>query len=373
MRLRYFTGLLGLLLGTACQNVPRLGVVLPETGSAAAYGASLKTGVSLALARHRSAGGPPIEVWFRDSGSDPARAASACEALFEQDATLVIGGATSAEAKAMIRVADRFGRVLLSPSASAPDLARRSDHFFRVYPSDELEGAHAARFLVGEQRLGTVLIVSEDNDYARGLLPVFVASLKAMGAQIVGPETITEPGWEARVRQALSRQGPEGAYVCGYGESISRALRVLRGAGFRGPICATSAIHSAKLLPTLGQEAERLYFPLATADRSGDGEPARSFISAYRQTYNLDPDVYACYGYDATLASLAVLTSEGSPDPRQVAGRLGMLRGLRGVMGPLHFNEAGNIERELQTHWINGGRVEPVSLPHSSHRQGGSR
>lgn len=370
-KLRYAFILLGLLVCTSCQDVSRLGVVLPETGSAAAYGASLKTGISLALARHRSAGGPPIEVWFRDSGSDPARAASACEALFEQNVTLIIGGATSAEAKAMIGVADRFGRVLLSPSASAPDLARRSTQFFRVYPSDELEGAHAAQFLVQRQGVRAVLVVSENNDYARGLLPVFVASLQALGAQVVGPETIAEPGWETRVRQALGRHGPEGAYVCGYGEAISRALLVLRGAGFRGPICTTSAIHSATLIPTLGQEAERLYFPLATADHSGDGEPARSFISAYRQTYNLEPDVYACYGYDAALASLAVLSSAVSSDAKQVAAGLRALRGLRGVMGLMHFDEVGNIERELQTHWIAGGRVEPASVPRRPDRQGG--
>lgn len=355
---------------TACQPEPRLGVVLPETGSAAIYGASVKTGISLALVRHRKSGGRPIEVWYRDSGSDPARAASACEALFERGAALVIGGATSAEAKAMIGVADRVGRVVLSPSASAPDLAGRSDRFFRVYPSDELEGVQAAEFMVTARGARSVLILSESNDYARGLLPVFVARLQTLGAQVVGPETLGEEGWEGRVRLALARQAPTGVYICGYGEAISRALAVLRAGGFSGTVCATSAIHATALLSRLGHEAEGLFFPLATADLSGDGEPAREFIDAYRHTYNLDPDVYASYGFDAALVALAALASERRPEPQELAPALRALRGVRGVMGPLEFDRRGNVQHRLQMHWIRAGKVEVAPPAETSPREG---
>jgi len=358
MRIPIALLLLVTLATAACQREPRLGVILPETGSAAVYGASVKSGIELALAAHRKAGGRPIEVWYRDSGSDPVRAASACEALLEQGAVLVIGGATSAEAKAMIGVADRIGGVLLSPSASAPDLAGRSERFLRVYPSDEREGSQAAEFLVQQKGSRSVLILSEDNDYTRGLLPVFVARLQALGAQVMGPETVGEEGWEARVRQVLARQAPGGVYVCGYGVAISRSLAVVRAAGFRGTVCTTSAIHATALLSRLGHEAEGLFFPLAVADVSGDGEPARSFASAYRQTYNLEPDVYASYGYDAAVAALAALTSTPRPRRQDVGAALRALRGVKGVMGPLEFDRNGNVQRTLRIHWIRSGRVE---------------
>lgn len=371
MELRPTVTVLVAIATAACQHEPRLGVVLPETGSAAVYGASVKTGISLALARHRKAGGRAVDAWYRDSGSDPARAASACEALLEQGAFLVIGGATSSEAKAMIAVADRFGRVLLSPSASAPDLGGRSTLFFRVYPSDELEGVQAAEFLVERRRARSVLILSESNDYARGLLPVFVARLQTLGAQVVGPEMLEEEGWESRVRLALARSAPTGVYVCGYGAAIARSLTVLRGAGFRGPVCTTSAIHSTALLTRLGPEAEGLFFPLATADLSGSAEPARGFLAAYRQTYNLDPDVYASYGHDAALAALAVLGDESLLRPEDVAVSLRRMRGLRGVMGPLEFDSQGNIRHALRMHWIHGGQVAAAPDAQPPGREGG--
>jgi branched-chain amino acid transport system substrate-binding protein len=359
MRFRTGVTLLSMGLGClACSKAPRVGVVLPETGPAAMYGASLKSGISLAFSQLGTVQGEAVEVLYRDSGSDPARAASACEAIYEQGASVIIGGATSAEAKSMIPVADRFKRVLLSPSASAPDLGRRSSNFLRVFPSDELEGREAAEFLVGQQHTHSVLILREDNDYARGLLPVFVARLQALGAEVLGPESLDESGWEQRVRQAVADQNPESAYICGYGEAITRGLLVLRAAGFHGPVCATSAIHSTSLLQRLGREAEGLYFPLATADLGGAGEPARRFIAAYRQTYNMDPDIYACYGHDAALATVTALRAVPSPGPANMAAALRELRGVRGVMGPVVLDAAGALHHTLKTHWIRGGRVE---------------
>lgn len=359
MSFRPCAALLSIGLGClACREAPRVGVVLPETGPAAIYGASLKSGISLAFSQLGTAHGKTIEVLYRDSGSDPARAASACEAIYEQGAALIIGGATSAEAKAMIPVADHFNRVLLSPSASAPDLARRSRSFLRVFPSDELEGGQAAEFLVAQQHARSVLVLSEDNDYARGLLPVFVARLQALGAQVLGPESLDEKGWEQRVRLAVLNQNPEGVYVCGYGETITRGVLVLRSAGFRGPVCATSAIHSTALLQRLGREAEGLYFPLATADLSGSGEPARGFVKAYRLAYNLEPDVYACYGFDAVLATVTALRAVPPPSPAEMSSGLRSLRGVRGVMGSITFDPASAARRTLQIHWIHGGRVE---------------
>ena len=123
-------------------------------------------------------------------------------------------------------------------------------------------------------------------------------------------------------------------------------------------MCATSAIHSTALLQRLGREAEGLYFPLATADLGGAGEPARRFIKAYRQTYNLDPDIYACYGYDAALATVTALRAVPSTGPGDMAAALRGLRGVRGVMGPVAFDAAGTAHHTLQTHWIRGGRVE---------------
>lgn len=349
-----------LILASGCNPAVRIGIVLPETGAAAVYGASVKSGVKLAFDIGQVKGWAPqgLEVFYRDSGSDPTRAAGAAEALFGDGALLVIGGVTSAEAKAMIPVADRMGRVLLSPSASAPELAGRSPNFFRVYPSDELEGVKAADFLVLVGGAHTVLILQEDNDYTRGLLPVFVGELGSHGGRVVGSVRLAERGWERQVRQALAEHAPDSVYVCGYGDAILGALRVLRSLGFKGTICTTSAFNTSSVLQRAGSLAEGVFFPLASLDVTSQQEPVKTFVARYRKIYNLLPDIYAAHGYDAALAAMYALQASSERTGAAVRRNLLALAGRVGVMGPLAFDDYGNIKHSLCNHWIHAGRAE---------------
>ena len=349
-----------LIAVSGCNPSLRIGVVLPERGAAAVYGASVKSGVKLAFddALESGAAPPGLEILYRDSGSDPTRAASAAEALFEGGAVVVIGGVTSAEAKALIPVADRAGLVLLSPSASAPDLSRRSRFFFRVYPSDGLEGVKAADFLALVRRASSVLVLQEDNDYTRGLLPVFVRELGSRGGLVAGSIRLDENGWQAQVRDVLAKNAPDGVYVCGYGEAILGALRTLRSVGFRGTICTTSAFSAGSVLARAGTLAEGVFFPLASLDTASRNEPVRSFVKRYEASYNLLPDIYAAHGYDAALAVLAAVKGLDRRSGASVAERLRVLSGVAGVMGPLEFDEDGNVRHALRNHWIHNGKVE---------------
>lgn len=190
--------MVSLVASGACSKRLLVGVVLPESGDAAVYAASLKEGIALAFDEAQAAATAPtsLEVRYLDSGSDPARAVSAAESLYDEGAVLIIGGATSLEAKAMIPLADTWGRVLLSPSASAPELSRQSVFFFRVFPSDELEGVKAADLLVHTRGARTVLILEEDNTYTRGLLRVFMGELKNQGGRVIASVRVGDPEWQ---------------------------------------------------------------------------------------------------------------------------------------------------------------------------------
>jgi branched-chain amino acid transport system substrate-binding protein len=343
-----------------CRPRLEIGVVLPETGHASAYGASIKTGVTLAIEDLKVAE-PSLQslgVTYRDSGSDPARAASAAEALFEGDASLVIGGVTSAEARAMIPVADRWKRVLISPSASVPALARLSTYFFRVFPSDDLEGVAAADFLTDLTRARSVLVISEASEYTRGLLPVFVGELQGRGGLLAGNVSAADRSWEAGLRSSLAKSAPDAVYICGYGDFILRVLRLLHAASYSGTICTTSAVHASSLLQHVGLEAEGVVFPLAGMETGPGRERAQHFIERYRRVYSLRPDIYAGHGYDAALAAGLVLTrleTGRESEPRTA------LRGLgaeMGVMGPLNFDESGNVKHTLGLYQIRAGHVE---------------
>jgi branched-chain amino acid transport system substrate-binding protein len=352
--------LVSVVLAGGCSRKLMVGVVLPETGEAAVYGASIKSGVKLAFDQAFAAHTAPqgLVVEYRDSGSDPTRAASEAQALYSDGALVVIGGATSAEARAMIPVADREQRVLISPSASAPGLARQSVYFFRLYPSDDLEGVKAADLLVLTRKVETILVVKQDNEYTRGLLPVFMGELKQQHGELVGTATVGDPDWKQQVRDLLAARQPQGVFLVGYGDAVIAALGVLRDAGYKGTICTTSAINTAAFLEKAGSLAEGVFFPLAALDTSSDKEPVRSFVRTYYETYHLVPDIYAAHGFDSALTTLYAFAGLTSRSGREVQLRIKGNADKRGVTGPLAFDDYGNIKHYLRDHWIHHGKVE---------------
>ncbi|MCX7895934.1 MAG: ABC transporter substrate-binding protein [Thermoanaerobaculum sp.] len=352
--------LVGSLFATGCERKLMIGVVLPETGEAAVYGASIKTGVKLAFDEARAAQKLPhgLLVEYRDSGSDPARAASLAESLYKEGALAIIGGVTTSEAQAMIPIADRRERVLISPSASAPQLARMSVYFFRVYPSDDLEGAKAAALITTTLSKRRVLVVQEDNPYTRGLLPVFLGQLASGGGRVVGTVMVGEAGGEQKLRDGLTAYQPEVVYICGYGDAILQVLSVVRGSGYAGQVVTTSAINTATLLQRGGKLLEGIFFPLASVDLASTQEPTASFVKRYHQVYNLLPDTYAAHGYDAALALIYTLEGQRPRSGRDIQLRLKGLGERRGVTGPLAFDDYGNIKHFPHSYWIHDGKPE---------------
>ncbi len=147
-------------------------------------------------------------------------------------------------------------------------------------------------------------------------------------------------------------------YICGYGEAILGALRVLRSLGFKGSICTTSAFNASSVLQRAGSLAEGVFFPLASLDVSSQQEPVRTFVARYRKIYNLLPDIYAAHGYDAALAAMYAIRDLTERTGAAVRQRLRALAGMDGVMGPLAFDDYGNIKHALRNHWIHRGRAE---------------
>jgi len=347
------------LLVAGCSDRVLIGVVLPETGEAGVYGMSIKSGVRLAFDTAPGRRGR-LAVEYRDSASDPARASAQAEALFDAGALAIIGGATTPEARAVIPIAERWHRVLLSPSASAPALSRLSTYFLRTYPSDELEGVEAADLLALTLDVRTVLIVEEDNPYTRGLLPVFLHRFASRGGEVVASVRVGDAGWQDEVREAVRKRPPAAAYLCGYGDAILEALRLLRAIGYSRVVCTTTAINTATLLHRAGTLAEGVVFPLAVLDPARPGETTREFLRRYRATYDLVPDTYAAHGYDAALALLAALERLDQPTGQHLRQRLLDLTGVPGVMGPIVFDETGTMRHSLRAVRIEGGRVRPL-------------
>jgi branched-chain amino acid transport system substrate-binding protein len=343
-----------------CREGPtRFGAVLPLSGENALYGRSVQRGIDLAYEKHRlAAGRNAVQLITVDSASDPEKARKEFQKLLDAGVIAVIGGVTSAEAIQMVPVADTANRVLLSPSASSPQLSGISSNFFRVYPSDSSEGTVMARYAYDTLRLNKVVVIAKEEPYAKGIQKVFSDEFRRKGGQVV--ELIEFPPFTrdfAALADRATGLKPDGVYLAGYAEEISRLIRELRAHQYSGLILTTSAVAAGSTLADLGKDAEGILFTQISFQVEGNVSPqVKEFVSEFRKRYDQDPDLYAAHGYDAFNVLLEAKEKGGSSGTSFWKG-MRNIHDYPGVTGTIQFDEKGDVQKFPRVYVVQGGRA----------------
>lgn len=364
--------LLASLLGSlACGSgePDRVGVVLPLSGEAKVYGRSVEAGAVLAWeelarqARGAGEGAPGFELDVRDSSSHPQRAFELAAELYDSGAIAIIGGATDAEARAMVPAADTARRVLLSPSASSAELAGRSRYVFRLSPSSYRQAVKMGSFAALSLDLSKAAVLMPATESGRELGRTFGAEFERQGGEILEAVAYPEDPEEVGrfVEKALGPR-PEGIYV-----ASSRADRVARHVvgelarhGFRGTVMTTSAFAAPELLARTGRGTEGLVLSASPFDPASEDPRVRAFVEAYRAKHGTAPDLYAAHGYDAVMALAGARRVEDGSS-RALWQGLRSLSGLQGVTGIIQFDERGNVGQFPRVWVVEKGRLHELA------------
>ena len=412
-------GALCLLLAAGCgPEVPTVNfsAILPMTGPAGIYGEEIANGIQLRQDRLMSGEEElayNVVVEVIDSEGDPDQAASLLDTAFSTSLA-AIGGATSDEALAMVPVADDAGRVLVSPSASSPELSGASEYFYRLFPSAEIEASTMATFLRDRVNVQRLALVVEDSAFGTSLAD----SVELVwGTELAGRVTFTPSSDQnAMVQEALGYEA-DGIYVAASGAALAEAIQALRLAGFEGSgkrLATSSSLMIEAVLDAAGPAANDVYMTAPVFDVNSPDEPTASFVADYREKFT-DPAAWTAYqealaenerakaavqGMDlgdsglataraeAEAAAEALATAEDALNtPSYYAGlgydSMGVLigalaelevinvpsdflkgmRGIRelpGVTGTIQFRETGDVQKFTRIYQIVGG--EPVDF-----------
>jgi len=350
---------------TACRPEPAVGVLIPDSGHARAYGHAVGNGIRLALDEAREDGGLPenFRLLETDTGSRPDRAASELRRFAsELEVELVVGGVTTDEALALIPVVEDEKVVCLSPSASASSLTGKSPYFFRLFATDEVEGSTAARYIHDTRSARTVLVITDDSTFSRGLEAEFRQHYELrLGGTIIATIHDDLEWWERKATDMIHAKEPAAVYVVGHAEHILAALELLERIGYDGVKCTTSAVYLAELLDRENPALEGVFFPLTSLRECRNPpilEPDCPFVERYEAAFGSTPDFYAAHGYDAMRVALRALVEARSVDVAEFRRymRIG-LQEFDGVTGTIAFDERGDVRRYPTMHTIFNGRV----------------
>jgi len=361
-------------------NQVTVGAVLSLSGNYETYGQGVKRGMDLAIEQINANGGTEFKISYQDTASSIEGARKAFNALAEQGVDIVIGPETTDLAKTLIPMAARNQIILLSPSASSPNLRNidSNGYFFRICTTDESEADQIAMDIVRDRREkwlkrshNRALIILRNNDaYTRGLLE---AMAKSLGEQNVKYDLISfEPAdiqgtleegevYNEQMQEIFARvsnyqvfsENPEqmgSVIIFGFASDVEKLLRAFNSLeNNKLRIYTSSAVDTSDFFTGAIDVYEGLIFPRLFDPRLEANAEAQVFVQLFKTKFNGElPDLYAAYGYDAALLIGKTLQqtqnlSQALKDPRNF--RLAMNDiDFRGATGAVDFD---NQTREV--------------------------
>jgi branched-chain amino acid transport system substrate-binding protein len=373
---------LPIAIGCAEEGPVRIGAVVPRTGEASAHGESVERGMALAVAELRAAHqrgelALDYELEVRDSASDPEQAATALQQLFDDGATVAVGGVTPAETDAMGEVAEQEKRVLVSPTArarAATEAAEASRYVFRLFPSVDREGSKLASFAALELEVERSAVVAPAGDgfAADSFAQEFERNRGRVVSTVTyrdGVRTASDGGRcqrcpdgrndDERIVEDVMKSRPQAVMVAGSGARVAGIVAGLHERGFRGAVLTTSSFASPDAMKAAGRHAEGVLLARPVFDVESDRKSVRAFVEAYRARHDQEPDLWAAYGYDAVRVLAAAL--EAAPSRREAWAGMRGLTDYEGVTGHLQFDETGDVAAFPRVYVVSKGAMKEIA------------
>ncbi|HWG92007.1 MAG TPA: branched-chain amino acid ABC transporter substrate-binding protein [Candidatus Thermoplasmatota archaeon] len=337
-----------------------IGLVTILSGDAAALGQSARDGARAYIEVANSRGGVNgacVELVERDSQLSVEKAVQGVTELAGDPRIKgIVGPLTSDQAQASLNVANTKKVVLVSPSATRPNLTGQIPYFFRTIPSDAVQGPDQANIVFNDFGAKQVAVVFQQNAYGAGLKDSFVQAYRALGGTIQGEPTAFDTGKpETYAAKAIAVRALNPTFVVVEGQEPDSAgmIKALRDAGYTGRILTSEAVEGQGAITTGGSAMEGVYFTKAAADLSN---PDYTTFANKTQI-----GAFTAQGYDAALVLVEAMRAVGA-DGEKMRAHIAQTT-FDGTVSAdkVSFNQQGDLASgRYQLYWIQNGQFVPA-------------
>jgi branched-chain amino acid transport system substrate-binding protein len=223
-------------------------------------------------------------------------------------------------------------------------------NFFRTVPSDELQGAAAARWAA---QLGykSAYIIHGIGAYGEGVAGVFENTAKDLGITILGKDTypITGDIPSEQIQSIVSHvmdAKPSMLYIGGAtGENGEFPIRALREADANLTIIGPDGVQVDDLIKFLGTDlANNIYATTVALPAEQLGTAAAAdFVNSYQTAYGKSPSAYDAATYEAMSVLLYAIGRAKQPTREGVLDSMQNIGEYSGIFGTWHFDQQGDI------------------------------
>ena len=326
-----------------------IGAMDALTGVAESYGNPLHQAKLLAVEEINAAGGingRMLKIIVEDSKCAAQDAITAYNKLTDVDGVKIILGTTCSGAMlGAAPLAEKEGVVLLSASATSPDIASAGDYIFRTAINDLRLGIDTGNTLWvdGVRNIATI---TEATDYAEGARRTSVAQFEELGGSVAAAESYSSDVIDFRSQLTkLFNENPDALLLAAQGETSGGTIvKQARELGYDGPIYSESVPTAPDALSIAGDAATGLKAIVPNPDLTSAA--GKGFLANFKARYGVVAPLpwFQGSGYDDVYIAAECLRQTN--DDQDADGFRDCLYGLTwsGAIGDNYsFDENGDV------------------------------
>jgi branched-chain amino acid transport system substrate-binding protein len=321
-----------------------MGVALGLTGQCAAIGQQALRGVEAAVADINAAGGingEKLVTEVADDACDPKQAVNVANQLVSEEVDFVVGHLYSGATIAASDVYADEGIIMMSGSATAPQLTERGlTNVFRAAGRDDQQGTVAANRIIEQFKGKKIAVLHDKGAYGKGLADEVTKTLGEQGIQPVVSDAINagEQDYSAVISK-LKTAGVDVVYYGGYYPEAGLMLRQAANQGYKVQMVGADGLQATDLWAIAGDAANGTLFTF-TADPSTN--PGAQKANETFEKAGVQPDNFTYYYYAAVQALAQAAAKAKSTDAEEMAKVL-RSESFDTAVGTLKFDEKGDL------------------------------
>jgi len=348
---------------TVENKVIKVGVIGPFTGGVAQYGVAVRNATRLAVKEINAStailNGYTIELVELDDMGDATKGAANFTVLEEQDIAALMGPVTTGVTMAVTSLANEYGVVMMTPTATGNNVTTASDYVFRSCFKDAYQGTLAARHAKTLGKTEVAVLYATGDDYSKGLYEAFVAECQVLGITVKTTQTSAtidkETSFSTQLAAVKSAVGADGFLFAPYyyGAMATMVIPQARQAGFTGVIMGSDG-YDGICDKTVGSDLS-IYENVVFTNHY-DAESTDTNIVNFRTAYAADnngeaPNAFAALAYDGMYMLAKALEKAVKVDGETVtisgADVKANLDGMEytGVTGTIKLDATGTPEK----------------------------
>lgn len=341
------------LLGVDARAQPTreigIGFAAALSGAEGHYGKDMEHAARVAIdeanARNPQIGGQAVrfKLVSEDDAADPKTGAAVAQRLVDRGVVAVVGHFSSGTSIPASRIYNAAGIAQISPTATNPALTSQGyRNVFRVINSDVQLGNYAGRYTVAGRAFKRIAVVDDRTAFGQGMADQFVKAAKASNGTIVVREFTTNKSVDfASVLTRLKGMQVDMIFFGGQDGQAGLMARQMKQLGMRAVLMGGGGFRNKHFIRTAGPGAEGTLswdYGMPLSRMPGGKE----LIAKMKARYNVEPEDFAPFSYDATWAVIHAIVKADSADPKAFLPALAAIE-FDGVTGRIKFDARGDL------------------------------